>query len=181
MLQQGTAKSRGSARFQKDAECLLSSSFLCSFSLFVFSFRLTRSRARRETFRRGSEKSSPPHRRVASSVTVARVQLELRRKSPMNALPFAMIRRNHNDSHDSQDAIQAAQSGQRSWPVATTVPSTKRVRSSRFPLARTERLETPPVSDQDGLSDFSNLSTAGTGGVGDETGSTGCLRCRRMK
>ena len=62
----------------------------------------------------------------------------------MNALPFAMIRRNHNDSHDSQDAIQAAQSGQRSWPVATTVPSTKRVRSSRFPLARTERLETHP-------------------------------------
>src|SRR5881396_3625786 len=54
--------------------------------------------------RRGSENLSTLHRRVASPGESARVRLNLGRKSPRNALPFGMTRR--DDLHGLQDCIR---------------------------------------------------------------------------
>src|SRR6266536_3135918 len=84
--------------------------------------------------RGGSENFSTLHRRVASLGESARVRLNLGRKSPKNALPYGMTRR--DDLHDAQDATQATHSDQHFWGLATAVPSTKPVPSNRSELAR---------------------------------------------
>ena len=90
----------------------------------------------------------------------------------MNALPFAMIRRNHNDSHDSQDAIQAAQSGQtllaRSYDRAIHETCAKQSISS----CSNRATRNPSVSDQDGLSDFEIRGGTGSEHCESEPGQT---------
>ena len=90
--------------------------------------------------RRGREQFSTSSRRLAWLGASAGVQPGLRRNSPVNALSFGMICR--DEAHRSQNPRQAALSGRRSWPIATSVPYTKLVRSSRFLLVRIERLKT---------------------------------------